>query len=565
MRWTLGLAAALAASAAAMRGQKPSPPPALRFEEVASNAGLAGFCHVGGSTPDKRYIAEVMSGGACAADYDRDGWTDVFLVGGGRFEALDGRAAPPRHALFRNRGNGTFEDATPKSGLKNVGWAMGCAAADYDGDGLPDLYVTYYRTPNQLWLNRGDGAFEDVTARTRTGGPAGRWSTGATFGDFDGDGDLDLFVAGYVALDPAHLPEPGANRYCRHHDLPVNCGPRGLPGEGDLLFRNEGDGTFTDVSAAHGIDPEKHYGLGAAFLPLGDDARPWLFVANDSTPNAAYRLEGGRLVDSALRSGLALSEEGHEQASMGIGWGDDDADGRLDLYVTNFVDDYNTLYRNLGGGLFEDATRRAGLSEPTWLFMGWGTAFGDFDRDGRDDIVVANGHVYPQVDTLDVASRYRMPVQLFRNRGDGRFTELPRSALTGAAVGRGLARADFWNDGTLGFMVNNLDDAPTLYRAVGATGHFLELRLRGRAPNRDAIGARVRARWPGGGALRVVASGGSYLSSNDPRLHFGLGAATAVDLEVVWPGGVRQELAGVPADRCYELEQGSSLRLAVRR
>jgi hypothetical protein len=530
--------------------------PSLRFEEVAGAAGLGHFRHVGGSTPDKRYIVEVMSGGVCAADFDGDGWTDLFFVGGGRFESLDGRAAPPPHALFRNRGDGTFEDVTAKSGLTNAGWAMGCVTADYDGDGRPDLYVTYYRTPNQLWRNRGAFAFEDVTARTGVGGPPGRWNTGATFGDMDGDGALDLFVAGYVALDPAHLLEPGANRYCRHQGLPVNCGPRGLPGEGDLLFRNDGHGRFTDVSAALGIDPQKHYGLGAVFLPLGDDTRPSLVVANDSTPNALYRPHDGGLREEGLASGIALSEEGTEQASMGIAWGDYDGDGRLDLYVTNFVDDYNTLYHALGGGTYEDATRRAQLAQPTWLFMGWGTAFADFDRDGRSDLVVANGHVYPQVDTLDVGSHYRMPPQVFLNRGDGTFAELPRAALPGDAVARGLAVADFWNDGRLGFAVNTLDGPPLLYRNRAEGGHALELSLEGAGLNRQAVGARVAARWDGGQALRVIATGGSYLSSSDTRVHFGLGGATRAALDVIWPGGRRQALGTLRADRRYTVREG---------
>jgi len=555
------LLALLAAGAAAVSGRARTASPApssLRFDEVASAAGLGGFRHVGGSTPDKRYIVEVMSGGVCAADFDGDGWTDIFFVGGGRFESLDGRAAPPPHALFRNRGDGSFEDVTARSGLTNAGWSMGCAAADEDGDGRPDLYVTNYRSPNQLFRNRGGFAFEDVTARTGAGGPPGRWNTGATFGDMDGDGDLDLFVAGYVALDPAHLLEPGSNRYCVHQGLPVNCGPRGLPGEGDLLLRRDGDGTFTDVAALLGIDREKLYGLGAAFLPLGDDQRQWLLVANDSTPNAVYRPRDGGLAEVGLASGLALSEEGNEQASMGIAWGDYDRDLRLDLYLTSFVDDYNTLYRGLEGGAFEDVTRRAQLAQPTWLYMGWGTAFADLDRDGWSDLVVANGHVYPQVDTLDVVSRYRMPMQVFLNRGDGTFAELPRAALVGGAVGRGLAVADFWNDGRLSFAINTLDGPPLLYRNRSTGGHALELRLEGAGSNRDAIGARVEARWEGGRALRVVASGGSYLSSSDPRVHVGIGEATRADLDVTWPDGRRQALRGLAADRLYALREGAA-------
>ena len=551
----------LRTSLALLLSAAPALPAEIRFEEVSKSAGLAGFKHVGGTTPDKRYIPEVMSGGACAFDADDDGWTDLFLVNGGTFAALRGREAPPPHALFRNRGDGTFEDVTARSGIRNGGWGMGCVAADYDGDGRADLYLTNFYVPNQLYRNRGGALFEDVTAKSGTGGPARRWSAGATFGDYDGDGDLDLFVTGYVALDIDRLPEPGANRYCRHQGLSVNCGPRGLPGEADLLFRNEGDGSFTDVSVPAGVgDPERHYGLGALFLPLEPGERPSLFVANDSTPNALYRpREGGRFEDEGLASGAALSEEGNEQACMGIAWSDYDADGRVDLYVTNFVDDYNTLYRGRGPGAFEDVTRRARLAQPTWLLMGWGTAFADFDRDGRPDLVVANGHVYPQVDQLQIVSRYRMPVQVFRNEGDGTFAELPRAAAPGEAVGRGLAVGDFWNEGRLGFVVNGLDGAPLLFRNRTEGGGFVSLRLEGAKSNRDGVGARVTARWPGGTALALAAAGGSYLSSHDPRLHLGVGGARTVALEVDWPSGTRQQFTDVRAGRFYRLKEGAGI------
>jgi enediyne biosynthesis protein E4 len=541
-------------------------PTAIRFEDVARSSGLTAFHQVGGATAEKRYISEVMSGGVCAFDFDGDGWTDIFLVNGGSFETLSGKASPPPHGLFRNRRDGTFEDVTARSGIRNAGWGMGCAAADYDGDGRTDLYVTYYRTPNQLWRNQGDGRFEDVTAASGTGGPAGRWSTGATFGDYDGDGDLDLFVAGYVALDPARLPEPGENRYCRHHGLPVNCGPRGLTGEKDLLFRNDGGGRFSDVSVEIGVaDPEGYYGLGALFIPLAAPEPPALFVANDSTPNLLYRRRGGRYVDEALQSGVALSEEGNEQAAMGIAWGDYDGDGRVDFYVTNFVDDYNTLYRNLGDGRFEDITRRARLAQPTWLYMGWGTAFADLDLDGWPDLLVANGHVYPQVDTLRMPTRYRMPVQVFRNSGDGTFEELPRAAAPGEAVGRGLAVADFWNERRASFVVNTLDGPPMLFRSRGSTGRSISLRLQGLSPNTEAIGARVEATAGGRRLTAVVASGGSYLSSHDSRVLLGAGAARDVEVTVVWPDGRVQRCGPVETGHGYRLREGEKpVRLPVR-
>ena len=530
-----------------------APLPPLTFENVASGAGLTAFHHTGGGTPEKRYIAEVMSGGACAADLDGDDWTDIVLINGGSFETAAGKATPPPHGIFRNRHDGTFENVTARTGITNAGWGMGCAIADYDADGDPDLYVTNFLSPNQLWRNDGRWTFADVSEASGVGSPPGRWNTGATFGDYDADGRLDLFVAGYVHLDPARLPDPDRTPDCRHRGLVVNCGPRGLPGEGDLLFHNEGQGHFRLVSDP-AIDPDKFYGLGAVFLPLGDDGSVRLYVANDSTPNALYRFDRGRPADVALETGLALSEEGHEQAGMGIAWGDINRDGRLDLYVTNFVDDYSTLYRNLGGGLFEDVTRRLGLSQPTWIYLAWGTAFADFDRDGDDDVVAANGHVYPQVDRLELPSKWRMPVQVFENRGDA-FVELPRDAVPGAAVGRGLAVADFWNDGRLGFVINNLDGEPSLYRPASPSGHYLELTLEGRTI-KDAIGARVTARWDGGRAMRIVASGGSYLSSHDPRIHIGTGAARTVDLEIRWPDGRLQTLAGIAVDRRYRAAEG---------
>jgi enediyne biosynthesis protein E4 len=531
-----------------------SPPP-LVFENVAAASGLSTFRHVGGTTPDKRYIPEVMSGGVCAADFDADGWADIFLVNGGTFASATGKAPPPPHALFRNEGDGRFKNVTAASRIANGGWGMACVTADYDNDGDADLYVTNFLTPNQLWRNDGSWRFTDVSAASGSAGPPGRWNAGATFGDYDGDGALDLFVAGYVRMDPAALPEPADKPDCRHRGLVVNCGPRGLPGEGDLLFRSTGKGAFRRVDGA--IDPKGYYGLGAVFLPIGPDNSSVLYVSNDSTPNALYSFSDSGLEEHALAAGVAYSEEGHEQAGMGIAWGDYDGDGSIDLYVTNFVDDYNTLYRSVATGLFEDVTRRAGLAQPTWLYLGWGTAFADFDRDGRSDIVVANGHVYPQADTLKLPSKWKMPVQVFRNAGGGRFEELPRAAVPGVEAGRGLALGDFWNDGRLGFVINNLDGTPALYRPRATNHRYVELILDG-ARVRDATGARVDIRWNGGHAVRLVAAGGSYLSSHDRRVHAGVGAATSVDVEIVWPGGRRQSVRGLETNRLHRIREAAS-------
>lgn len=525
----------------------------MRFEDVAAASGLGDFLQVGGGTAEKRYIPEVMSGGVCAADLDSDGWTDIVLVNGGSFESASGRATPPAHGIYRNTGNGRFENVTPKTGIRNGGWGMGCVTADYDADGDVDIFVTNFLVPNQLWRNEGKWTFVDVAGEAGVAGEKGRWNAGATFGDFDNDARLDLFVAGYVRLDPARLPDPDKTAECRHRGLVINCGPRGLPGESDRLFRNAGNGKFIEVEAS--IDPKAFYGLGAVFLPLGPNGRLELYVANDSTPNQLYRFTDGKPADHALESGVALSEEGHEQAGMGIACGDYDRDGLLDLFVTNFVDDYNTLYRNLGGGLFEDVTRQVRLSQPAWIYMGWGTGFADFDHDGDDDLVVANGHVYPQVDQLNLPSKWRMPVQAFINQGARGFDELAREALPGEAVGRGLALADFWNDGGIGFVVNNLDGKPALYRPSAASGNFIELVLEGKAV-RDATGALITFTWKDGRALRVVASGGSYMSSHDRRVHAGVGTATTVEGEIRWPGGDVQPLGTLKTNRRYRVRQG---------
>jgi hypothetical protein len=558
MRAPALLAAAAYAAFSTLAATAPSPS-TLTLKDIAQESGLGTFRQTGGGTAEKRYIPEVMSGGVCAADFDNDGWVDVIFINGGSFETAAHPLTAPPHGVYRNV-HGHFEDVTARTGIRNGGWGMGCATADFDGDGNIDLLITNFLGPLQLWRNDGHWHFTDVAAASGIVGAPGAWYTGATFGDYDNDGRLDLAVTGYVRLDPAHLPDPDRTPDCRHRGLIVNCGPRGLAGERDLLFHNEGTGHFRSVS---GIDPDAYYGLGAVFLPLEDAGSLALYIANDSTPNLLYRFSNGRMVESAMEAGLALSEEGHEQAGMGIGWGDANEDGLLDLYVTNFVDDYNTLYENLGGGVFEDATRRAHLTQPTWLYMGWGTAFADFDNDGHDEVIVANGHVYPQVDTLRLPSTWRMPVQVFAPERDRTFVELPRAAVAGpAAVGRGLAIADFWNDGSIGAAINNLDGTPSLYRApagANAGRASIELSLHGKRIA-DATGARVACSWPGGRSLQAIASGGSYLSSHDRRVHIGLGSAQEARCAILWPGGRRQELPPLAAAHAYDVREAEAPR-----
>jgi hypothetical protein len=546
------LAVLTAAVCCAPLAATPQPATSVRFENVATEAGLV-FTQTGGGTAEKRYIPEVMSGGVCADDLDGDGWTDIVLVNGGSFESAAGRATPPPHGVFRNVGKGRFENVTARTRITNGGWGMGCVIADYDNDRDLDIFITNFLVPNQLWRNDGAWTFVDVTKAAGVGGAPGRWNAGATFGDFDRDGLLDLFVAGYVRMDPAKLPEPEKTPDCRHRGLVINCGPRGLPGESDLLFRNAGSGRFVAVEGE--IDPKSYYGLGAVFLPLGPDGRLELFVANDSTPDALYRFTSGGPRDHAMGAGVALSEEGHEQAGMGIGCGDYDRDGRLDLFVTHFVDDYNTLFRNLGDGLYEDVTRRVKLAQPAWNYLGWGTGFGDFDHDGDDDLIVANGHVYPQVDSLNLPSKWRMPLQAFVNHGGRGFEELPRDAVPGVAVGRGLALGDFWNDGRLGFVVNNLDGPAAIYRPAVVAGNFFELSLEGKTIP-DATGALVTIRLPESRVIKYVASGGSYLSSHDRRIHAGVGSAATVQVEIRWPDWTLQDLGTLRTNRRYKVVQG---------
>ncbi|PYV07542.1 MAG: CRTAC1 family protein, partial [Acidobacteria bacterium] len=455
-------------------GADPAP---VRFRDVSGECGIR-FRHVGGSA-EKKYIFETMSGGVVLFDYDNDGRTDVYLVNGSSLEILAGKAAPPRSRLFRNLGDGRFEDVTERAGVGATGWGMGGCAADYDNDGWTDLYVTNLGR-NVLYHNNGDGTFTDVTGKAGVG--AGGWSTGAAWADYDRDGYVDLFVAGYVDVDPSKPPQPSPeSKYCQYRGIAVMCGPRGLRGAPDLLYHNNGDGTFTEVSRAAGVsDERRYYGLGVVWGDYDNDGAPDLYVGNDAVPNYLYRNDGnGKFTEVGLAAGVAVDEDGREQASMGVDFGDYDGDGRLDLYVTNFSDEPNALYRNLGGDLFRDLTRRAGHYEATSNYLGWGTAFFDYDNDGDLDIYVVNGHVYPQVDRHPLNTKYRQRVLLFENLGNGAFREVGLAAgLTAERCGRGGAYADLDGDGDLDLVINNMDDAPTvLLNDGGNRNHWLRLAL----------------------------------------------------------------------------------------
>jgi enediyne biosynthesis protein E4 len=527
------------------------------FRDVTQQAGLSSFQHRSG-TPDKSTIIEVPGSGVALLDYDNDGWMDIYLLNGSTVAALKGHEPAPKAMLLHNNRDGTFTDVTAKAGVANERWGFGVAVADYDNDGWPDIYVANYGK-NRLYHNNHDGTFTDVAENA--GVALGGWSAGPSWGDYDHDGKLDLFVPGYAKFDPDNAQS------CDFMGTKLSCGPMGMEGEPSHLFHNNGDGTFTDVSVEAGITAaNSRYGFASTFVDVDDNGWLDVLVANDSHPNCLYRnRHDGTFEDMGYLSGFALTGDGRGIASMGLAVGDYNRDGRVDFYVSNFSDDYSVLFKNEGNGIFSDVTYQAGLVEPTIPFLKWGVGFLDFDNDGLLDIFVANGHVFPIIDKQDYGTTWAQRPQLFRNLDGTKFQEVPPATGSGLAIpipARGAAFGDLFNNGHIDVVINNLDSRPSLLRNVVKNGnHWVTLKLTGgpKSP-RDAVGAKVFLTAGGIRQRADVFSGGSYGSSSDPRVHFGLGRVKKIEkIEIEWPSGNKEELVVPRVDRIYTVVEGKGL------
>ena len=537
------------------------------FQDVSKQAGLTTWRHVMG-TPQKEFIIETNGSGVGLIDYDNDGWLDIYLVNGSTYDAQQGKSVPPHAALFHNNHDGTFTNVAEQAGVTNDRWGFGVAVGDFNNDGWADLYVSNFGK-NRLYKNNHDGTFTDVGEKA--GVTLGNWSNGATFGDYDGDGRLDLFVPGYVHYDFNNPPVPGSKAmnygFCQFRGTNVMCGPRGLQGEQDHLFHNNGDGTFTDVSKEAGVsDPSRYYGFSSVFADLNNDGKVDLLVADDSTPNYLYINKGnGTFEDDSYASGFALNREGRETATMGVAVGDYQNNGRLDIVTTDFSDDYKVLYHDDGDADYTDVSYQMGIAQEGIPFLGWGVGFIDYDNDGWKDLMMVNGHVYPAVDHYDWGTTFAERPLLFHNIQGKHFEYVPPVqgyGLADVVPGRGAAFGDLFNDGKIDVVINVIDGHPVLLRNVSKDGnHWVELKLVGgpKSP-RDAVGATVYLTANGMRQRGDVLSGGSYMSSNDQRVHFGLGKATEVDgVEIHWPSGAKEKLRLTSVDRIFTIQEGKGI------
>ncbi len=541
--------------------QTPQPTkPLASFTDLAKEAGLTMMNVFGGETT-KKYIIETTGTGVAIFDFDNDGWPDIFVVNGTKLEGFPAGKGPTNH-LYRNNHDGTFSDVTDKAGLAHTGWGQGVCVGDYDNDGWEDLFVTYYGK-NILYHNNGNGTFSDVSDKAGVGGSGKAWGTGCAFIDYDRDGHLDLMVSNYVDFDLSTTPAPGERASCIWKGVPVMCGPQGLPGSKNILYHNRGDGTFEDVTKRAHIDQTTgHYSFSVTTLDFDDDGWPDIFVACDSTPSILYHNNrDGTFTDVAVTAGAAFNEDGRAQAGMGSTVADYNGDGKLDIFKTNFSDDTATLYRNNGDGTFDDVTYRAGLGLNT-QYLGWGTMFLDFDNDTWPDLLLVNGHVYPEVDSQHLGSNFQEPRILYHNNGDGKFIDISATAgdgITKPSSSRGLAVGDLWNDGRISAVVSNMNAPPSLLvNQVRTPNHWVAFRLIGTKSNRDAIGARIRVKAGSRTLIDEVRSGSSFDSNNDMRVHFGLGAAAKIDwVEVRWPTGLLEKFENVEVDCVRTIKEGS--------